>query len=640
MPNGKIGIFDFFVKDQQGNTRVVLTEEVHEELHLCSMEQNAQQGYEEAIFGQTDAQGAPTAANEVQQTRQTAPPGWASHYSDPQRSQVSALNGTANAGKVIGPNMLLKVMAGDNLDVSTEYYYAQNPGSQTSTPSLTALTASLSAILGNGSAGNIIKPNAGPLATAATDAGGALYGLLQGANAASNQRPKAYLNILFFDETMRYVSAAINRVAAPGDNQVLASVSNLVPRNGYAYIYVSNESTTETVWFDELTIKHERGRILQEDHYYPDGLKMAAICSKALSKLQNKYGYQGSFAEEDEETGYNEFALRMYDPQIGRWISTDPYDEFASPYLGMGGDPVNNIDPTGGCSFCTSMPTLALTASSQATSFAAAAVNVMNVAGMAANIAMVSSMQFSVGDGTSSINMNQSKLGLVNMSPSNALGNAKVLSGPELPLGKGNGIHFSFMTPDLKARLEKVINDGLGGFYEVHIQADGTIRIDGTNKIGVPTREQAMFHIMMIEVSTIQDFDMVVDDNNPYIQGGSYELRAIDISDVEKGGSEIFTPASILVHELYEQIELQIVRKGKGSAETTYRTDHAVAKKAEQRYLGVERTQESMKSTQTDGLPQSTGNIDMEYTKDAKKYKITINLVKGNFTNISITAIP
>ena len=38
----------------------------------------------------------------------------------------------------------------------------------------------------------------------------------------------------------------------------------------------------------------------------------------------------------------------MYDPTIGRWLSTDPYDQFASPYLGMGNDPVNNVGPDGG----------------------------------------------------------------------------------------------------------------------------------------------------------------------------------------------------------------------------------------------------------------------------------------------------
>jgi RHS repeat-associated protein len=63
-----------------------------------------------------------------------------------------------------------------------------------------------------------------------------------------------------------------------------------------------------------------------------------------------KYGYQGSYAEEvtEFELNYNEFALRTYDPQIGRWLTPDPYNEFASPYVSMGGDPANFTDPSGG----------------------------------------------------------------------------------------------------------------------------------------------------------------------------------------------------------------------------------------------------------------------------------------------------
>ena len=50
----------------------------------------------------------------------------------------------------------------------------------------------------------------------------------------------------------------------------------------------------------------------------------------------------------DDDIGWNDFALRNYDPQIGRWVQQDPYQEYATPYVGMGGDPVNMIDPSGG----------------------------------------------------------------------------------------------------------------------------------------------------------------------------------------------------------------------------------------------------------------------------------------------------
>lgn len=45
---------------------------------------------------------------------------------------------------------------------------------------------------------------------------------------------------------------------------------------------------------------------------------------------------------------WNEFDLRNYDPQIGRFLQVDPYDQFPSTYMGIGNDPINNIDPSGG----------------------------------------------------------------------------------------------------------------------------------------------------------------------------------------------------------------------------------------------------------------------------------------------------
>ena len=79
---------------------------------------------------------------------------------------------------------------------------------------------------------------------------------------------------------------------------------------------------------------------------------MAGISSKAYGSLKNPYQYQGQYAEFDEDTGWNDFELRSYDAQTGRFIQQDPYDEFPSPYTGMGNNPVSNIDPGGGCIFC------------------------------------------------------------------------------------------------------------------------------------------------------------------------------------------------------------------------------------------------------------------------------------------------
>lgn len=45
------------------------------------------------------------------------------------------------------------------------------------------------------------------------------------------------------------------------------------------------------------------------------------------------------------------FQLRLWDARLGRWLSPDPYGQYASPYLGMGNNPVSRIDPDGGLDY-------------------------------------------------------------------------------------------------------------------------------------------------------------------------------------------------------------------------------------------------------------------------------------------------
>ena len=176
------------------------------------------------------------------------------------------------------------------------------------------------------------------------------YLLTQNASGTAPNQPKAYLNILFFDGRFTFVgesSQAVRVQTAGNGASPLALLNIKVPKNGYCLVYISNESNIP-VYFDNMQVRHDRGRIIEENHYYAYGLKIAALSSKAFGGAPNNYQYQGDYSEFDDDLGWNDFALRSYDPQLGRFLQHDPYDQFASGYVGMGNDPGNGVDPTGG----------------------------------------------------------------------------------------------------------------------------------------------------------------------------------------------------------------------------------------------------------------------------------------------------
>ena len=118
-----------------------------------------------------------------------------------------------------------------------------------------------------------------------------------------------------------------------------------IDQNGYLYIWLSNESKEARVWFDDLTITHEEHFVVQATDY---GVWGDVIREQKSDIASYRYGYQGQFADKDDETGWNHFELREYDPVVGRWTSVDPKRIGWSPYIGMGNNPVSGTDPDGG----------------------------------------------------------------------------------------------------------------------------------------------------------------------------------------------------------------------------------------------------------------------------------------------------
>jgi RHS repeat-associated protein len=187
--------------------------------------------------------------------------------------------------------------------------------------------------------------------------------------------PRAYINWVVFDEQFRYVSGGADPV---GDANFVKTHNNStiptidVVKNGYIFVFCSNETQTQEVFFDNLQVVYTHGPITEETHYYPFGLTMAGLSSKAAGVVENKYKFNDGTELQNKEfsdgSGLDLYAteFRNYDPQIGRFVQIDDWSELNegwSPYVFANNNPILLNDPLGLASDTTTLPTVTVTPS-------------------------------------------------------------------------------------------------------------------------------------------------------------------------------------------------------------------------------------------------------------------------------------
>ena len=339
-------VYDYFIKDHLGNIRMVLTQELQTNIYVAATMEDAQAANEEIFY------------SNLPETRTGLPTSYPPN-SPTGNQKVAKVTGTAWGGFKIGPAIALKVMAGDQFHVQVNSWYKMNKGQTVPPPSgiITELLSALNNAIGSVPGG---KATAQELNSSQILSTGANTFITNQAAGSSSTRPRAYLNWILFDEQFKIVTASsgfeqvpdetyYNNANEPNNITKLHVFNNMpINKNGYLYIYVSNETPNIDVFFDNLQVTHVRGQILEETHYYPFGLVMAGISSKALNSApENKKKFIGQ--QFDDELGLNwyQFRFRNHDPQIGRFIEIDPLADkyvynstyaYAENKVGMGFD--------------------------------------------------------------------------------------------------------------------------------------------------------------------------------------------------------------------------------------------------------------------------------------------------------------
>ncbi|HWV73974.1 MAG TPA: putative toxin, partial [Pseudosphingobacterium sp.] len=323
--NFKIGFnYESFVKDHLGNVRQVVSSESVIRQYFASHE-IASANVEQLVFENIDL------------VRDEKP------GSTNPDDQMAAHLIAEDPEKRIGTAIMLRVVPGDEFEISADGYYNAEYKEQ-ETLSGEEVIASLINTLNGG-----ITYSGVPISELPENAriinetlnNSSLPQLLEQINNSNESptAPQAHLNYLSFDDKMTLIPENSGRVqiqeATTGWNTISPEGKISIKEPGYIVVYLSNRSVGTAVYFDRLRMNLVRGKVREDNHYYPFGLTLDLLNAGNPPNDKNEIKFQSQKHENDLGLNLYSFRFREHDPQIGRFWQTDPLSEsfsYNSPY--------------------------------------------------------------------------------------------------------------------------------------------------------------------------------------------------------------------------------------------------------------------------------------------------------------------
>ena len=351
-------VYDYFIKDYLGNVRVVLTEEDanYSQKFLATMDTRAKRNALWHSGRRVRTQCSHRLIerdnfDNIDETAQELPLGYPVNGSvelNEKIARLSAANGTE-----IGPSIVLPVRRGDKVSLRTDYFYTEDAPGATYDNLNMLVNEVLLALVASGS--NILRLTEGQLTEIITGGGGYSQTLssffTSSFDTTDVSKPHAYLVWMLYDNDMKLIpsGSGVQRVTDPNALEELIIEQIPVEADGYLHAYVSNGSASP-VTFDNFLVTYIRGKTRQINHYYLYGLSLDGLdhSDEYLNKYTSKELQTGEF-DPALSSGLEmfDFHARFYDPQVGRWFTPGPAEQFHNPYLAMGNNPVMYVDPDG-----------------------------------------------------------------------------------------------------------------------------------------------------------------------------------------------------------------------------------------------------------------------------------------------------